>query len=274
MGCSTSALVRPDDATFQRAERRLEIASAAVEALHPPPAERALFLQAEGFYRYRFTPPRRGALSYVAEVAAAVTDFPAFQSLAGSLDLVDLRLRSADASIQLWESLLANRPQTVLRPLVLYRLGWAYRNSSAAGLPRASGDEAWSVVATEAPGSHLAALALAAKTVPAKSKGTAAGWSAIPGLGELYVGDKVGGAIHLTFGVASLAAIAVPIAIAYDRRASLTWRRDWPLVAASFAGLIGLSIDYTVSYEGAMRGVVEWNERAEAGFEDAHPDAP
>jgi hypothetical protein len=272
--CSSSALVRPDDATFARAERRLETAAAAVDALAPPATERAMFLQAEGFYRYRFTPPRRGALSYVAEVAAAVTDFPAFQSLAGSLDLVDLRLRSSDSAIQLWESLLANRPTTVLRPLTLYRLGWAYRDSSAAGLPRASGDEAWAVLAAEAPGTRFAALAVAAKAVPAKSKSTAAGWSAIPGAGELYVGDHGGGAIHLSLGLASLAAIGVPVALAYDRRADLTWRRDWPLVAASFVGLIGLSIDYTVSYEGAMRGVVEWNERAEAAFEDAHPDAP
>jgi hypothetical protein len=46
------------------------------------------------------------------------------------------------------------------------------------------------------------------------------------------------------------------------------------LLAASIGGLAVLSFDYTTSYQDAMRGVIEWNERAQAAFEDAHPDAP
>ena len=272
--CASSALIQPDDPTFARAEQRMVKTAALVEEARPAADERALFLQAEAFHQYRFTPPARSAVSYLAEVAAAATDFPAFQSLAGSLDLVDLRLRANDAAVQLWETLLAHRPQTVLRPLTLYRLGWAYRNSSAAGLPRASGDEAFDSLAAEALGTRLGALAREAKAVPAKSKGAAASWSVVPGFGQFYVGERLNGAIHLTVGLASVAAISLPLYVVYERRSNLTWHRDWPLFAISFAGLIALSIDYTASYEGAMRGVVQWNERAEAAFEDAHPDAP
>jgi hypothetical protein len=71
-----------------------------------------------------------------------------------------------------------------------------------------------------------------------------------------------------------LAAVVVPVYVGYQRRTELTWQRDWPLLAASVGGLIVLSFDYTTSYEDAMRGAVEWNERAEASFQDAHPDAP
>jgi hypothetical protein len=272
--CSTSVLIKPDDQAFTRAQHRLEKTTTLVEALAPPPAESALFMQAEAFRQYRFTPPPRRALSYLGEVAAAVTEFPVLQSLAGSLDLLDLRLRSNDAAIQLWETLLANRPTTVLRPLTLYRLGWAYRTSGVSGLPRGSGDEAWGALTRESPGTRLAALSLEAKSVPWKSKDAAAGWSVVPGLGQFYVGEKWNGAVRLAVALAAMAAIAVPVWVAYDRRSDLSWSRDWPLLATSVGGLVVLSIDYTTSYEDAMRGVVEWNERAEAAFDDAHPDAP
>jgi hypothetical protein len=272
--CSTSVLIKPDDPAFARAQQRLEKTTTLVEALAPPPAERTLFLQAESFRQYRFTPPPRRALSYLGEIAAAVTEFPVLQSLAGSLDLLDVRLRSNDAAIQLWETLLANRPTTVLRPLTLYRLGWAYRTSGVSGLPRESGDDAWDVLARESPGTRLAALALDARSVPWKSKDAAAGWSVVPGLGQLYVGEKLNGTVRLAVALAAMAAIAVPVWVAYDRRSDLSWSRDWPLLATSVGGLIVLSIDYTTAYEDAMRGVVEWNERAEAAFDDAHPDAP
>ena len=62
--------------------------------------------------------------------------------------------------------------------------------------------------------------------------------------------------------------------IGFERRSDLTFKHDWPLLALGLGGLVVLSIDYTNSYEDAMRGVVQWNERAEAVFEDAHPDAP
>jgi hypothetical protein len=273
-GCATGVLVRADDAAFARAEARLERTTGLVGALAAPAPERTLFLQAEGFYRYRFTPPPRRAISYVAEVAAAVTDFPALQSLAGSLDLLDLRLRADDAAIQLWETLLERDPTTALRSLTLYRLGWAYRTRGAAGFPRETGDEAFDALAREAPGTPLALLALDARRVVWKSKGAAAAWSIVPGLGQLYVGEKASGAARLAIALAAIAAIAIPVVVGYQRRSDLTWHRDWPLLATGLGGLIGLSIDYTSSYEDAMRGVVEWNERAERAFEDSHSDAP
>lgn len=231
-------------------------------------------MQAEGFYQYRFAPPSRGGVSYLGELGAAVTDFPVLQSFSGSLDLRELRLRSTDAAIQLWETLLAQQPKTVLRPLALYRLGWAYPTSDVLGLPRKTGSEAFDDLLAEAPGTNLAKLAREAKAVPMKRKGTAAAWSVVPGLGQFYVGEKLSGTIRLGIALASLAAVVVPVYVGYQRRAELTWQRDWPLLAASVGGLIVLSFDYTTSYEDAMRGVVEWNERAEASFEEAHPDAP
>ena len=267
-------LIPADDATFVRAQHRLEATAARVEALKPPAQERALFMQAEGFYQYRFAPPSRGGVSYLGELGAAVTDFPVLQSFSGSLDLRELRLRSTDAAIQLWETLLAQQPKTVLRPLALYRLGWAYPTSDVLGLPRKTGSEAFDDLLAEAPGTNLAKLAREARAVPMKRKGTAAAWSVVPGLGQFYVGEKLSGTIRLGIALASLAAVVVPVYVGYQRRAELTWQRDWPLLAASVGGLIVLSFDYTTSYEDAMRGVVEWNERAEASFEEAHPDAP
>jgi hypothetical protein len=272
--CASSVLVDASDATFDRAQRRLQNTTAAVEALAPPRDERTLFLQGESLYQYRFAPRPRGGLSYVAEAAAAITDFPALQAFAGSVDLVDLRLRASDSAVQLWETLLLRHPHSVLRPLTLYRLGWAYRTSGVEGLPRASGDEAFDALVAEAPGTPLAALALEAKAVPFKKKSTAAGLSLVPGLGQFYVGEKLSGTARLAVALAALAAITVPVYVAFDRRTDLTWQRDWPLLATSVAGLVALSIDYTSSYQDAMRGVILSNERAEAAFQDGHPAAP
>jgi hypothetical protein len=174
-GCASSVLIRPDDATFGGAQARLVSTAVLIDQQQPPPAERWLFLQAESYYRYRFEFPPRSALSYVAQAAAAATDFPAFQALAGSLDLLDLRLKSYDGAVQMWETLLARYPQSRLRPLTLYRLGWAYRSSGVAGFPRGSGDEAFDLLVKEGPGSQLALLATEAKATPWKSKGTATG---------------------------------------------------------------------------------------------------
>src|SRR5690349_3415125 len=118
-GCSGSMLIGNQDPTFARAQARLERTASAMDEARPSAGERALFVQAESFYRYRFDPPPRGAAATLAAAAAAVTDFPAFQSLAGSLDLLDLRLRAPDAAVQLWETLLARYPQSSLRPLTL-----------------------------------------------------------------------------------------------------------------------------------------------------------
>jgi hypothetical protein len=272
--CSTSVLVRQNDASFAQAQAHLERTTRIVDEMNPPPAERTLFLQAEGFYRYRFELPRKGPATYVAETAAAVTDFPAFQSLAGSLDLLDLRYRAPDSAVQLWETLLARYPRTSLRPLTLYRLGWAYRSVGASGLPRRAPDAAFEQLIKEQPHSELAELAAEAKKVPSKSKKDAAAWSLIPGLGQLYLGERRSGLVRLGVAVASLVAIAAPLYVAARRSSDLTWHRDWPLLATGVGGLAVLSLDYTTSYEDAMRGVVQWNERSEADFERLHSLAP
>jgi hypothetical protein len=273
-GCGGSVLVRPDDRVFQGAQQRLAATVERLDRERPEPEERALFLQAEALYRYRFEAPRRGAAAYLAQGAAAVVDFPALQSLAGSLDLVDLRLRMSDGSVQLWETLLERYPRSRLRPLTLYRLGWAYRSTGVTGLPRESGDEAFLALTREAPGTPLALLAADARTTPWKSKSTATGLSLIPGLGQFYVGERWNGSVRLAIALASVAMIAAPIIVAYDRRQDLSWHRDWPLLAVGVGGLAVLSIDYTAAYQDAMRGVVEYNERVEDQFQARHPEAP
>ena len=245
-----------------------------VDKLHPPSLERNLFLQAESYYRYRFQPPPRGAESYFAEAAAAITDFPGFQSLAGSFDFIDLRYRAPDSAVQFWETLLAQYPQTTLRPYVLYRLGWAYRSVGARGLPRESPDAAFDELIKEQPGSVLAVLAQEAKTVQWKSKNTATTCSLIPGLGQIYTGETRNGLVYLGAAVVALAAVVAPIYTAAQKPGELTWKHDWPLLAISVGGLIVLSFDYTSSYENAMHGVVHWNERAEDEFNRKHPEAP
>jgi hypothetical protein len=273
-GCTTSALVRPDDPVFRSAQARLASTMERVEHEQPSKEERVLFLQAESLYRYRFDPPPRGALVYLAQGAAAATDFPALQALAGSLDLIDLRLRMYDGAIQLWETLLQRHPATNLRPLILYRLGWAYRSAGAWGLPRESGDEAFELLIHERPGTPLAALAGEAEGIPWKSKDRATALSLVPGLGQLYVGERWNGTVRLAIALAAVAMVAVPVYIGYQRRQDLSWRRDWPLLAVGVGGLVVLSIDYTAAYQDALRGVVDFNERAENAFAARHPDAP
>jgi len=272
--CGHSPLIRRDDPVLDDSQRRLATTVAAVDALGPPAPERLLFMQAEGFYRYRFQPPPRTAASTAAVVAAVITELPAFQALAGSLDLDDLRVRSADGAIHLWETLLARDPQTVLKPLTLYRLGWAYRNAGASGLPRESGDAAFDELIAVAPGSQLATLAAEARREPWKSKDAATRLSLIPGLGQFYLGKALSGTVRLAIGIGSVAMIALPIYAAYQRRHDLSWSHDWPLLATGLGGIIVLSVDYTLSYQDAMRGVVEFNDRVEADFEARHPGAP
>jgi hypothetical protein len=268
--CSASSvLIRPDDQTFSKAQQQLQRTEKTVDEYMPGPSERSLFLQAEGFYRYRFLPPERSTGKYMAEAAAAITDFPGFQSLAGSLDLEDLRFRAPDSAVQIWETLLELHPQTKLRPLTLYRLGWAYRSVGAQGLPRSSPDEAFSELIKDQPNSSLAAFATEAKTVPWKSKETASFRSLIPGFGQLYLGETRNGLVRLGIAVAALVVVAAPFYAA--ARGHHVSSLD---VAASVGGLIVLSFDFTTSYEDTMHGVVLWNERAGSEFNLANPTAP
>lgn len=268
--CSAnSVLIRQDDQTFSKAQQQLQRTEKTVDEFKPEPSERSLFLQAEGFYRYRFLPSERSSAKYLAEAAAAITDFPGFQSLAGSLDLEELRFRAPDSAVQLWETLLELHPQTKLRPLTLYRLGWAYRSVGAQGLPRSSPDEAFNELIKDHPNSSLAAFAKEAKTIPWKSKETAAVRSLIPGFGQMYLGETRNGLVRLGIAVASLVAVAAPFYAA--THGHHTSSLD---VAAGLVGLIVLSFDFTSSYEDTMRGVVRWNERAESEFNFANPSAP
>jgi hypothetical protein len=268
--CSTnSVLIRQDDQTFTKAQLQLQRTEKTVDEFKPAPSERSLFMQAEGFYQYRFLPPEKSTGKYFAEAAAAITDFPGFQSLAGSLDMEDLRFRAPDSAVQIWETLLELYPQTKLRPLTLYRLGWAYRNVGAQGLPRSSPSEAFDELINEQPSSSLAAFAKEAKTIPWKSKETAAIRSLIPGLGQMYLGESRNGLVRLGIAVASFLAAAAPVYAAAHggHNSSLD-------VAAGIGGLIVLSFDFTSSYEDTMHGVVRWNERVESEFNRAHPSAP
>jgi len=136
-------------------------------------------------------------------------------------------------------------------------------------LPRQSPDEAFNSLIKEQPTSPIAGLAREAEEVPGKSKARAATWSVIPGLGQIYVGETANGITRLAVAVVGAVAVAVPAYIAARRGSD-----GWPLVAAGLGGLIVLSFDYTSSYEDAMRGVVEWNERTEDSFNRVHPEAP
>lgn len=272
--CSTSIAIRKDDPAFSRAQDRLGRTKVVVSQTNAAEDEQLRFIQAEGFYRYRFAFPRRSLGTHLAQAAAVALELPALQALAGSLDVMELRLRSYDGAVQLWEALLIDHPRTTLRPLTLYRLGWAYRSAAVAGLPRESGDQALDQLIREYPESEFSILANAAKVVPWKSKDTATGLTIIPGLGQMYVGEHLNGSVRLAVALAAAVMIVVPFIVGYQRRDDLAWKRDWPLLGTAIGGFVILSVDYTTAYQDAMRGVVQFNERAEQEFEDHHPNAP
>jgi hypothetical protein len=273
--CSHSTVIIPrDDRVFATALTRLERTRQVVSEMAPGAPESSLFMMAEGLYRYRLEFPKRSLGVYLAQAAAVAIELPALQSIAGSMDLFQLRLKTSDGAVQAWETLLAWYPQSALRPLALYRLGWAYRSASVGGLPRESGDEAFDELIAAQPRSTLSALALDAKNAPWKSTDAATAWSLIPGVGQMYVGEYGNGSARLAVGLASIGMILVPGVIGYGRRDELTWGRDWPLLATAIGGLILLSVNYSLAYEDAIRGVVEFNEREQQRFELRHPDAP
>ena len=268
--CSSSpVLVQPDDSAFNDAQRRLLETKKLVDRENVSPAEQTLFMQAEGFFRYRFLPPSRGGKPFLAEAAAAITDFPAFQSLAGSFDLFDLRIRAPDAAVQLWETFLARYPNSNLKPLTLYRLGWAYRSVGVSGFPRDNPDDAFKELRSENPNSKLAVYARDASDVPWKSKSTAATRSLIPGLGQFYADDNRSGAIRLAVALVAAAAVAYPAYLGIKNGGI-----SFPMAALGVGGLVVLSFDYTSSYEDAQRGVVQWNELVESHFYETHPESP
>ena len=272
-GCTTSALIRGDDTAYRRSLERLQHTRQLVTASLAPDDEQAMFLQAEGLFRYRFASPGRALGSYVAQTMAAAVDFPVLDSLAGDLDLYSLRLKSCDGAVQLWETLLVRSPSTQLRPLALYRLGWAYRNSMAAGLPGGS-DQSFDELIAKHAGTPIASFAAEARRTAWRSQGRATAWSILPGMGQIYAGETGNGAVRLAIAVVASGMVLVPSFIAIERRNDLSWSHDWPLLVTGLAGAIILTTDYSSSYQDAMRAVLEFNERSEAAFEAAHPDAP
>jgi hypothetical protein len=271
--CAHSVLIARDDTTYRRALERYRRMRQLVTQTLAPDSEQDEFMMAEGLFRYRFAAPQRNPVSYVAEIGASLVDIPALEALAGSLDLFSLRLKTNDGAVQLWETLLANDPTTPLAPLALYRLGWAYRKTVVSGLPRDS-DRAFDALIKQHPESELVPLAVAAKQVLWKSPGKATAWSLVPGLGQIYVGEYGSGVARFAIAMAAAAAILVPAAIAYERRDDLSWNHDWPLLVSGVVGGMVLTIDYERSYEDALRGVIELDERREAEFEDVHWEAP
>jgi hypothetical protein len=272
-GCSRSVLIPRSDATYRHALERYRHTRELVAQSAAPDDDQAMFMQAEALYRYRFAAPPRSSGSYLAQVGAAVIDLPALQSLAGSLDLYALRLKSYDGAVQVWETLLAMSPQTPLRPLALYRLGWAYRNAMASGFPSSS-EHAFDELVASYPASPLAPVAREARDTDWKSPGTATALSIVPGLGQIYAREYGNGTIRLGVALAATAAVVVPAVVAYERRSDLSWSRDWPLLVTGLAGVIVLTIDYSSSYDDALRAVMELNERREDEFEARHPGAP
>lgn len=272
-GCAPSVLIRADDTAYRCSIERFQRTRQLVAASLAPDDDQAIFLQAEGLFDYRFAPPGRSLGSYLAQTTAAAVDFPVLDALAGALDLYSLRLKTYDGAVQLWETLLARSPRTPLRPLALYRLGWAYRNSIASGLPGSS-ERAFDELAGLGAASPLAGLAAEARQVAWKSQGNATAWSILPGAGQIYAGEGKNGAVRLAIAVVAAGMVVVPGVLAFERRDDLRWRRDWPLLATGLAGAILLTTDYSSSYQDALRAVLEHNERQEAEFERRHPGAP
>jgi len=270
--CAHSVLVH-DDPTYREAIARYQRTRHAVEASLASDDDRAMFMQAEALYRYRFEPPGRSVGAYVAQATASLIDLPVLDSLSGSLDLFSVRLRMNDGAVQLWESLLAKAPTTPLRPLALYRLGWAYRGTLAGGLPSSS-DEAFDALVAKHASDPLAALARDAKQTEWKSQGAAAAWSIFPGLGQMYAGEYASGAVRVAIALGATAMIVLPSVRVYERRSDLSWHNDWPLLLTGIAGATLLTIDYSSSYADALRAALEFNERSEREFEHAHPTAP
>lgn len=270
-GCSHSVLIPRGDDTYRRAIVHYQRTRQLVAASFASDDDQTMFMQAEAMFRYRFAPHRStGAL--FAELAASATDLPMLEAVAGSLDLFALRLKTNDGAIQLWESLLDRNPTTPLRALALYRLGWAYRNHTVTGFV-GSTDVVFDALARDFPGSELAQLGVAAKRTPHKSPTTATAWSIFPGAGQIYAGETGNGLVRLGVAAAAAAAIIVPSVVAYQRN-DLNFSNDWPLLVSGVVGATVLAVDYTNSYQDALRAVLEYNERSERAFEDEHPDAP
>jgi TM2 domain-containing membrane protein YozV len=267
-GCATAP--RPpltDDAKFTAAEQHLAESVKPLVAPRTLAPDEVLYLQAESFFLYR-TELARGpsAGSYLAQAAAAFTDFAALNVLAASQGQLELRLRVYDGAARLYSTLTTRYPDSALRPRALYRLGWACRSTSDEDC---GSDASFQALWAADPGSALAGRAREAILVPSKSLGAATAWSILPGAGQLYVGEVLNGSVRLSVAAGFGALTLVPIITMVSER-----RFGWLPTALSFLGLVGLQVTYTTSYQDAQRAVLDFNERQEAVFEAAHPVQP
>ncbi|MGZ6142414.1 MAG: tetratricopeptide repeat protein [Myxococcales bacterium] len=264
--CASSPLIRPDDAEFRAAQARLLATEVQVRGGQAPPEEQALFLQAESFYRYRWSLHLHDGRAYALQTVAAALDFGPFSALASGNGVSDLRLEAYDGAAQLYEAQLARFPEGKLATLSLWRLGWAYRAAQSAGFPRTS-EQAFTELAAK--GDPLSPLAAEALKVPWRSQDTAIALSILPGLGQIYAGETLNGVVRMVLGLGFATLMTAPLVVA-ARQSSLGWQR----VAWSSLGFIGLQVVYTTSFQDAQRAALEFDEREEAAFMAAHPAAP
>lgn len=267
MGCAaTKTPLRPSDPIFAAAERNLRESASLVTTPRKVEPDEALFLQAESFYFYRFELVRsRSAGAYFAQAAAASTDFVPLNLLATSQGTFELRLRAYDGAAQLYQTIVDRYPVSRLRPLSLYRLGWACRSTTGEGFA-CSPEDSFAKLDREYPGSPEATLAREAVRVPYKSLEKATLWSILPGAGQIYCGETLNGVVRLSVAAGFGALALVPIVTMVQER-----KFGWLPTALSLVGIVGLQVTYTTSYQDAERAVLEYNERQEAGFAARHP---
>ncbi len=268
-GCATAPGPHLDDPKFAAAEQRLRESAERITAPRALAPDEVLFLQAESFYDYRSElKRRRSAWSYFAQSAAAFTDFAPLTVIAASQGSFDLRLRAYDGAARLYDTLASRYPLSGLRPLALYRLGWACRSTSEQGYPCRSA-ESFDALAREYPASPLASLVPDALRAPHRSLDRATAWSLLPGAGQIYAGEALNGAVRLSVAAGFSALTLVPIVGMVQSR-----KVGWLPTALSLLGIVGLQVTYTTSYQDAQRAVLDFNERQEAAFEAAHPATP
>jgi hypothetical protein len=259
--CAHDAAIRADDPVFARAQARYEKTLAAVP--EPRGADARLFIQGESFFRYRyaFVPPSAG--SYLAQAAASFTEFAPLVALT-SEDAFELRRAGYNGSARLYETLLDRFPESPYAPLARWRLGFAYRNAD-----EGDSDEAFDALAAKHPATGLAKLVPEAKAMRRKSPGVATGLSIIPGVGQMYAGEKLNGAVRLGIALAFAALALVPVYLLVQKP-----ELNWLYIGGATAGILGLQVSYTAAYQDAVRAAIEFNEAREAEFEDAHAEAP
>ena len=265
--CAHSPLIHPDDPEFRAAQARLAATDERVQREASSAEEGALFLQAESFYRYRWAVSLHDGRAYALQAVAAAIDFGPFSALASTNGVGDLRLLAYDGAAQLFEAHLAQFPRSALAPLALWRLGWSYRAAQSEEFPRGTGEVFAELIRRHDP--LLSPLAAEARATPWRSQDTAVALSVLPGLGQIYAGETLNGVVRMVLAAGFAALFAAPLIQALNQD-SLGWKR----IAVSTAGFIGLQVVYTTSYQDAQRAALDFDEREEAAFMAAHPQAP